>query len=91
MRSNDITENNIEIYLFYLNGAACALSSVWDGCDVELSEKKRKAIDFLVHEIDCRIEAIVDFAEDNERIIKVKDRRDVYKILAEKQKLALKY
>ncbi|EBE8912425.1 hypothetical protein LB105_004240 [Salmonella enterica] len=91
MHSNDITENNIEIYLFYLSGAACALSAVWDACDIELSEKKRKAIDFLVHEIDCRTEAIVEFSEDNERIIKVKDRRDVYKILAEKQKLVLKY
>lgn len=40
MHSNDITENNIEIYLFYLSGAACALSAVWDACDIELSEKK---------------------------------------------------
>ncbi|EBP9898435.1 hypothetical protein HYB67_002922 [Salmonella enterica subsp. enterica serovar Sandiego] len=86
MYSNDITENNIEVYLFYLSGAACALSLVWEGCAIELSEKKRKAIDFLVHEIDCRIDAMVEFSEDNESINKVKDRRDVYKILAETQK-----
>lgn len=91
MRSSDITENNIETYLFYLSGAACALSTVWNTCNVELSENKRKAIDFLIHEIDCRTEAMIEFSEDNENIIKVKERRDIYKILAEKQKAPLEY
>ncbi|ENM0556156.1 hypothetical protein AB6Q20_003209 [Salmonella enterica] len=91
MRSSDITENNIETYLFYLSGAACALSTVWSTCNIELSENKRKAIDFLIHEIDCRTEAMIEFSEDNENIIKIKEHRDIYKILAKKQKAPLEY
>lgn len=91
MRSDDITVNNIEVYLLYLSGAACALSMIWNGCNTELSEKKKKAIDFLIHEIDCRTEAMIEFSEDNKNMIKIKDYRDIYKILAEIQKSPLDY